>query len=163
MKWSVPTAALRSMMNVRAAPGATASIRELVQVSNLEDSIFEEEPEEFDDAGVIFGFDSMTQYVSPRQLDVWTTKGYLELADRKSHQGSGHPRKWTEAAFIKALLMKRLTNAGFLSEHANLLATEILGDLGKDEKWITIKVGRGMELRITMREEWDGKLLWSTP
>jgi len=54
-------------------------------------------------------------------MDHWYRAGYLEPFDR-SNLGSGTPMVWPERTLKKAVLMGRLTRAGFIPKRAHELA-----------------------------------------
>jgi hypothetical protein len=152
--------------------------------SNLEDSIFEEDPvgfhaqmqreydkdldspEEFDNTPVLYGYHNMRKVLSIKQVDHWTRNGWLELSERKDWMGSGFPRHWTEDAMKTAILMKRLVNFGFMAEKAHELAQLVLADMREypEQKWVQLGPLRGhFQIRMDIQEEWDGRLEWIQP
>jgi DNA-binding transcriptional MerR regulator len=64
---------------------------------------------------------TVTAVPSYRQLDYWTSKGYL----RGGNPGSGHRRDWTDHELAIAEMIGRLRSAGIELEAAGRLAREL--------------------------------------
>lgn len=61
--------------------------------------------------------------ISYRQLDYWTTNGYLAVDDR--NPGTGIYRRWPARSLMKATVAKRLIDAGIATPRAVELAEGI--------------------------------------
>lgn len=60
--------------------------------------------------------------ITYRQLDTWTSNGYLHAIPRRRGEGSGVPRLWKMEELVVAQRIKRLLDAGVVLSKAAEIA-----------------------------------------
>ena len=83
--------------------------------------------------------------ISYRQLDYWTTKGYLETV--RGSRGTGWRRLWPRSEAITAMLMNAFTHFGMRPERAIDQIRKILDEDG-NIKQREVQVFPGVTLRL---------------
>lgn len=89
-----------------------------------------------------------TAGITERQLGHWIRQGYLHPVHVG---GSGHPREWPWQEIRVALLMKRLTDAGFGPAKAAVIARRVETTRsipGFDGIPVTVDLGGGVRITI---------------
>lgn len=85
--------------------------------------------------------------ITVRQLDHWTTQGYLLAHQSKNAQGKmGATRRWPEAERRVAILMGRLTRAGLTVEASASVARTYVEKPNYEDLY---SIGTGLEIKIT--------------
>jgi hypothetical protein len=77
-----------------------------------------------------------------RQLDHWTTRGFIKADEQ--HPGNGYERRWLYAETVIIRIGLGLIKVGFKPESALTLARR----LRTEENPVTMKIADGLDIRI---------------
>lgn len=81
--------------------------------------------------------------VSVRQLDYWSSKGYLRTVG-DTHPGSGYPRRWPAEEVEVAARMARLRQAGISLDLAAMAARSVLPVEVVEGVWVDVRTPAGV-------------------